>query len=144
MNLSDKTASLIDQLISLCMHKRRHEKKRQSMRNFENKWFLTRGNARAYNELLQGQRYANESLSHSYWTDFVINRVRTRECEDLSLPKKHALSEVRWDQILRWERASFGVRCSDSEFSLWQIFYSTVRGLTKFKTRRSLSNEYDG
>ena len=28
--------------------------------------------------------------------------------------------------------------------SLWQIFYSTVRGLTKFKTRRSLSDEYDG
>ena len=27
MNLSDKTASLIDQLISLCMHKRTHEKK---------------------------------------------------------------------------------------------------------------------
>ena len=27
--------------------------------------FLTRGNARAYHELLQGQRYANESLAHS-------------------------------------------------------------------------------
>ena len=27
MNLSDKTASLIDQLISLCMHKRTHEEK---------------------------------------------------------------------------------------------------------------------
>ena len=27
MNLSDKTASLIDQLISLCMQKRTHEKK---------------------------------------------------------------------------------------------------------------------
>ena len=24
------------------------------------------------------------------------------------------------------------VRCSDLEFSLWQIFYSTVRGLTEF------------
>ena len=24
------------------------------------------------------------------------------------------------------------VRCSDLEFSLWQIFYSTVRGLNKF------------
>ena len=46
--------------------------------------------------------------------DFVINRVRTRECKDLLLPKKHALSEVRWDQILRWQRALFGVRCSDS------------------------------
>ena len=31
-----------------------------------------------------------------------------------------------------------------SLFSLWQIFYCTVRGLTKFKTRRSLSDEYDG
>ena len=28
--------------------------------------------------------------------------------------------------------------------SLWQIFYCTVRNLTKFKTRRSLSEEYDG
>ena len=28
--------------------------------------------------------------------------------------------------------------------SLWQIFYGTVRGLTKFKTRRSLSDEYHG
>ena len=27
MNLPDKTASLIDQLIGLCMHKRTHEKK---------------------------------------------------------------------------------------------------------------------
>ena len=27
--------------------------------------FLTRGYARAYFELLQGQRYANESLAHS-------------------------------------------------------------------------------
>ena len=27
--------------------------------------FLTRGYARAYHELLQGQRYANESLAHS-------------------------------------------------------------------------------
>ena len=27
--------------------------------------FLTRGNARAYHELLQGLRYANESLTHS-------------------------------------------------------------------------------
>ena len=26
--------------------------------------FLTRGDARAYHELLQGQRYANESLAH--------------------------------------------------------------------------------
>ena len=68
--------------------------------------FLTRGYARAYYELLQGQGYANESLAHSYKTDFVINRVRTRECEDLSFPKKHALAEVRRDQIPRWERAS--------------------------------------
>ena len=36
------------------------------------------------------------------------------------------------------------VRCSESEFSLWQIFYRTARGLTKFKTRRTLSDEYDG
>ena len=27
--------------------------------------FLTRGDARAYHELLHGQRYANESLAHS-------------------------------------------------------------------------------
>ena len=27
--------------------------------------FLTRGYARAYHELLQGQRYANESFAHS-------------------------------------------------------------------------------
>ena len=31
---------------------------------------------------------------------FVINRVRTREREDLSFPKKHALTEVRWHQFL--------------------------------------------
>ena len=37
LNVSDKTADLIDQLISLCMHKRTHAKKRQSMCNFENK-----------------------------------------------------------------------------------------------------------
>ena len=49
---------------------------------------------------------------------------------------------VRCDQILM--RACI-VRCSDSEFSLWQIFYSTVRGLTKFKTRTgSLSGKCDG
>ena len=35
------------------------------------------------------------------------------------------------------------IRCSDTEFSLWQIFY-TVRDLTKFKTHRSLSDECDG
>ena len=29
------------------------------------------------------------------------------------------------------------VRCSDSEFSLWQIFFSTVRDLTKFEIRSS-------
>ena len=28
-------------------------------------FFLTRGYARAYHELLQGQEYANESLAHS-------------------------------------------------------------------------------
>ena len=27
---------------------------------------------------------------------------------------------------------------------LWQIVYGTVRSLIKFKTRRSLSDEYDG
>ena len=31
-----------------------------------------------------------------------------------------------------------------SLFSLGQIFYSTVRGLTKFKTNGSLSDKYDG
>ena len=30
------------------------------------------------------------------------------------------------------------------KFSLWQIFYSMVRGLTKFKTHMSLWEEYDG
>ena len=53
----------------------------------------------------------------------------------------HTLAEVRCDQILM---RTYIVRCSDSDFSLWSIFYSTVRGLTKFKTRRSLSDEYDG
>ena len=53
----------------------------------------------------------------------------------------HARLEVRCNQILM---RMCMVRCSDSEFSLWQIFYSTVGGLTKFKTRRSHSDEYDG
>ena len=66
---------------------------------------------------------------------------RIRECEDLLFPKKHMLVEVWCDKILM--RMCI-VRCSDSEFSLWQIFYSTVRGLTKFKTHRSLWEEYDG
>ena len=57
------------------------------------------------------------------------------------VPMKHTLAEVRCDKILM---RTCIVPCSDSEFSLWQIFYSTVRGLTKFKTRRSLSDEYDG
>ena len=61
--------------------------------------------------------------------------------EDLLFPKKHTLAEVRCDQILM---RTCIVPCSDSEFSLWQIFHSTVRGLTKFKTGRSLSDEYDG
>ena len=39
------------------------------------------------------------------------------------------------------ERASLLPRL---RVSLWQIFYCTVRNLTKFKTRRSLSDEYDG
>ena len=52
----------------------------------------------------------------------------------------HARPEIRCDQILM---RTCMVRCSDSEFSLWKIFYSTVRGLTKFKTRRSHSDEYD-
>ena len=56
--------------------------------------------------------------------DFVINRVRTREREDLSFPKKHALAEVRWHQIPRWERAS----CATARLE--------DRGLTKFKTRK--------
>ena len=71
---------------------------------------------------------------------FFFVYITLRECEHLLFPKKHTLAEVRCDQILI--KACI-VRCSDSEFSLWQIFYSTVRGLTKFKTRRSLSDEYD-
>ena len=64
-----------------------------------------------------------------------------RECEDLSFPKKHTLVEVWFDQFLM---IACIVRCADSAFSLWQIFYSTVRLLTKFKTRTgSLSDEYD-
>ena len=31
--------------------------------------------------------------------DFVINQVRTRECQDVPFPKKYVLAEVRWDQI---------------------------------------------
>ena len=50
---------------------------------------------------LHGQEYANDSRAHSQQTDVVVNQVRTRECEDLSFPKKHALAEVRWDQIPR-------------------------------------------
>ena len=38
----------------------------------------------------------------------------------------------------RWETASF------AEFSLWQIFYARLEVLPNFKTRRSLSDEYDG
>ena len=49
-------------------------------------------------------------------------------------------SSVRSNSSLR-VRASFAAR---TQFSSWQIFYSTVRGLTKFKARRSLSDEYDG
>ena len=60
--------------------------------------------------------------------DFVINRVRTREREDLSFPKKHALAEVRWHQIPRWECAS----CATARLE--------DRGLTKLKTRRNLSD----
>ena len=64
-----------------------------------------------------------------------------RECEDLSFPKKHTLVEVWFDQFLM---IACIVRCADSAFSLWQIFYSTVRLLTKFKTRTgTLSDEYD-
>ena len=38
------------------------------------------------------------------------------------------------------------IHCSLSRLRVsWcQIFYSRVRGLTKFKTQRSLSDEYDG
>ena len=35
--------------------------------------FLTRGYARAYHELLQGLRYANESLTHSLVVDALRN-----------------------------------------------------------------------
>ena len=62
-------------------------------------------------------------------------------CEDLSFPKKHTLPEVRCDEIFM---KTCVVRRSYSEVSLWQICYSTVRGLTKVKTRRSLSDKYDG
>ena len=31
--------------------------------------------------------------------DFVINQVRTRECQDVPFPEKYALAEVLWDQI---------------------------------------------
>ena len=65
------------------------------------------------------------------------SRVR----RSISFPKKHTLPEVRCDQILM---KTCIVRCSDSEFSLSQFFYVTVRGLAKVKTRRSLSDEYDG
>ena len=51
--------------------------------------FSTRGDARAYHELLQEQGYANESLTRSLWTEFVINWVWTWECEDLLFPKEH-------------------------------------------------------
>ena len=77
---------------------------------------------------------------HIFIFFFFFVYMTLRECEDLSFPKKHTLAKVRCDQILM--RACI-VRCSDSEFSLWQIFYTTVRGLTKFNTRRSLSDEYD-
>ena len=43
-------------------------------------------------------------------------------------------------QMKTRRRACMG-RCPDSEYSLWQIFYSTVRDLNKFKTRRGLSDE---
>ena len=69
---------------------------------------------------LQGQGYANESLALSQQKDLVINQFPTRECEDLSFPKKHALAEVRWDQIPRVHRALLRV-------SLSQIFYTTAR-----------------
>ena len=78
--------------------------------------------------------HISHSLTRSRRTSDIL------ECEDLSFPKKHTLVEVRCDQILM---RTCIVRCSDSEFSLWPIFYTTVRGLTKFKTRRSLSDEYD-
>ena len=42
------------------------------------------------------------------------------------------------------QESSVGESVHRSLFSLCQIFYSTVRGLAKFKTRRSLSDEYDG
>ena len=45
---------------------------------------------------------------------------------------------------MKTRRRAWIVRCPDTEFSLRQIFYSTVRGLNKFKTRRSLSDEYLG
>ena len=44
------------------------------------------------------------------------------ECEDLSFPNKHTLAKIRCDQILM---RTCIVRCSDSEFSLWQ--FSTAR-----------------
>ena len=59
---------------------------------------------------------------------FVINRVRIRECEDLSFPKKHALRSPR-GQLRVFFVANFP---------------RTVRRLTKFKTRGSLSSQYDG
>ena len=84
---------------------------------------------RAYHELLHAGTGICKRVTRSLVVDvFVINQVRTREREDLSFPKKHALAEVRWHQIPLRERASCATARSED------------RGLTKFKTRRNLSH----
>ena len=102
--------------------------------------FLTRGDARAYHELLQGLGYANQSLAHSQQTDIGSRLIRMLECKDLSFPKKHTFPEVRCDRILM---RTCIVRCSYSEFSLWQINSFTILHSLAFFNDNNLGLHFD-
>ena len=88
-------------------------------------------------------RFIRKITLFNSWGHASVPRViaGTRICK---LVTRTLVADGHWVEASPNSYENVLVRCSDSEFSLWQIFYTTVRGLTKFKTRKSLSDEYDG
>ena len=104
-------------------------------------------------DMVSGVFVRSRLITNSVYTQGRICKWVTRSLEVDGLNESGPNSRVQRSIISEEARARRSsvlsksspraciVRCSDSEFSLWQIFYSAVRGLTKFKTRRNLSDE---
>ena len=79
--------------------------------------------------------------------DFVINQVRTRECQDVPFPKKYALAEVRWDQINSSRASCAAQSFLCGKFSTARLEVSpnlTHAGVFQSSTMANLGIEFQG